>query len=64
MKLIHHTAEQSMRKIKTAEQMIAKGKPIADVCRAIKVAQPAYQRWQQKYGCMQTEEDKQLTRLG
>ena len=37
MKRIRHTAEQIIRKLKTAEQLIAQGKTVADVCRAIEV---------------------------
>ena len=37
MKRIRHTAEQIIRKLKTAEQLIAHGKTVADVCHAIDV---------------------------
>jgi putative transposase len=40
MKRTRHTAEQIIRKLKTAEQLIAQGKTVADVCRVIEVAQP------------------------
>ena len=63
MKRIRHTAEQIIRKLKTAEQLIAQGKTVADVCCAIKVTQPTYHRWKQQYGGMQAEEAKQLTLL-
>lgn len=58
-----HTAEQIIRKLKTAEQLIAQGKTVADVCRAIEVTQPTYHRWKQQYGGMQAEEAKRLTQL-
>jgi pantothenate synthetase len=35
MKRTRHTAEQIIRKLQTAEQLIAQGKTIADVCRVI-----------------------------
>ena len=63
MKLIRHTAEQIIRKLKTAEQLIAQGKTVADVCRALEVTQPTYHRWKQQYGGMQAEEAKRLTQL-
>ena len=50
---IRHTAEQIIRKLKTAEQLIAQDKTVADVCRAIEVTQPTYHRWKQQYGGMQ-----------
>ena len=37
MKRTRHTAEQIIRKLKTAEQLIAQGKTVADVCRVIEV---------------------------
>jgi len=39
MKRTRHTAEQIIRKLKTAEQLIAQGKTVADVCRVIEVTQ-------------------------
>jgi transposase-like protein len=62
MKRIRHTAEQIIRKLKTAEQLIAQGKSVADVCRALEVSQPTYDLKQQ-YGGMQAEEAKRLTQL-
>ena len=63
MKRTRHTAEQIIRKLKTAEQLIAQGKTVADVCRVIEVTQPTYHRWRQQYGGMQAEEAKRLTQL-
>jgi len=42
MKRTRHTAEQIIRKLKTAEQLIAHGKTVIDVCRVIEVTQPTY----------------------
>jgi len=47
MKRTRHTAEQIIRKLKTAEQLIAQGKPVTDVCRVIEVTQPTYHCWRQ-----------------
>ena len=63
MKRIRHTAEQIIRKLKTAEQLIAQGKTVIDVCRVIEVTQPTYHRWRQQYGGMQAEEARRLTQL-
>ena len=63
MKRTRHTAEQIIRKLKTAEQLIAQGKTVADVCRVIEVTQPTYHRWRQQYGGMQAEEARRLTQL-
>jgi putative transposase len=55
--------QQIIRKLKTAEQLIAQGKTVADVCRVIEVTQPTYHRWRQQYGGMQAEEARRLTQL-
>ncbi|MCS5694467.1 transposase [Cyanobium sp. FGCU-6] len=47
----------------TAEQLIAQGKSVADVCRVIEVTQPTYHRWRQQCEGMQAEEARQLTKL-
>ena len=53
MKRTHHKPEQIIRKLKTAEQLIAQGKTVAEVCRVLEVSQPTYHRWRQLYGGMQ-----------
>jgi putative transposase len=53
MKRIRYTAEQMIRKLTTAEPLIAQGKTVADVCCVIEVTQPTYHRWRQQYGGMQ-----------
>ena len=63
MKRTRHTAEQIIRKLKTAEQLIAQGKTVVEVCRVIEVTQPTYHRWRQQYGGMQAEEARRLTQL-
>ena len=63
MKRIRHTPEQIIRKLKTAEQLIAQGKIVTEVCRVIEVTQPNYNRWRHQYGGIQTEEVKRLTQL-
>ncbi len=63
MKRTHHKPEQIIRKLKTAEQLIAQGKTVAEVCRVLEVSQPTCHRWWQLYGGMQAEEAKRLTQL-
>jgi len=63
MKRTNHTPEQIFRKLKTAEQLLAQGKTVADICRALEVSQPTYHRWRKLYGGMQAEEAKRLTQL-
>jgi transposase-like protein len=56
MKRTRHTAEQIIRKLKTAEQLIAQGKTVVEVCRVIEVTQPTYHRWRQQYGGKHNDE--------
>ena len=63
MKRTRHTAEHIIRKLKTAEQLIAQGKTVVEVCRVIEVTQQSHHRWRQQYGGMQAEEAKRLTQL-
>jgi len=48
MRRTRHTAEQVIRKLKIAEQLIAQGKTVVEVCRVIKVTQQTYHRWRQQ----------------
>jgi putative transposase len=45
MKRTRRTAEQIIRKLKSAKQLIAQGKTVADVCRVIEVKLPTYHSW-------------------
>jgi putative transposase len=63
MKRTRHTPEQIIRKLKTVDQLIARGKAVIEVCRVLEVAQPTCHRWWQLYGGMQAEEAKRLTQL-
>jgi hypothetical protein len=44
MNRTHHQPEQIIRKLKTAEHLIAQGKTVADVGRVIEVTQPTLHR--------------------
>ena len=49
MKVKRHNPEQIIRKLRTAEQLLSQGQPVADVCRALEVSPATYHRWQQLY---------------
>jgi putative transposase len=63
MKHTRLTAEQIIRKLKTAEPPIAQCETFADVCRVIEVAEPNYHRCRQQYGGMRAEAARRLTLL-
>lgn len=56
-----YTAEQIIRKLITAKQLIVQGKSVADVCRVIDVMLPLYNRRRQQYGGMQVEQARRLS---
>lgn len=47
-----HTPEQVVAKLREAEAMLASGKTIAQVCRALAVSEVTYHRWKGEYGGM------------
>jgi putative transposase len=63
MKRTRHMAEEIICKLQTAEQLIAQGKTVADVCRVLEVNRPMDHRWRQQYGGMESEEGRRLTQL-
>jgi len=44
MKRTWHTLEQIIRKLKTANQLLAQGQTVADACRVLDGSQPTYHR--------------------
>lgn len=54
MKRPRHTAEQIIRKLRAAEQLITQGKTVAEGCRVIEVTQLTYHRWRQLMGVKST----------
>jgi len=63
MKLNRNKVEQIIRKLKIAEQLIAQGKTVIELCRVMGVTKPPYHRWRQQYDGMQAEEIRRLTQL-
>jgi putative transposase len=63
MKRTRHTPEQIIRKLKTADHLIAQGQSVAEACRVLEVSQPTYHRWRQLYAGMKAEEAKRLSQL-
>jgi len=64
MKRTRPTAEQIIRKLKTAEQLIAQCKTVVGVCRIIEVMQPTYHRSRQQYGGIQAGESQTADSTG
>jgi len=56
MKRTRHTPEQVIRKLRDAERMLAEGKELPEVCRALEISPQTFHRWQKQYQGMRREE--------
>ena len=63
MKRIRHSPEQIIRKLREADAELAKGTPIAEVCKALGIAENTYYRWRNQFGGMKADEMKRLKDL-
>jgi transposase-like protein len=63
MKRIRHSPEQIIRKLREADAELAKGTVIAEVCKALGVAENTYYRWRNQFGGMKADEMKRLKDL-
>ena len=63
MKRRRHTPEQVVRKLRTADALLAEGKDIAEVARALEVSEQTYHRWRNQYGGMKADDAKRLKEL-
>ena len=56
MKRTRHTPEQVIRKLRDGERMLAEGKGLSEVLRALEISAQTYHRWQKQYQGMRREE--------
>ena len=63
MKRRRHTPEQVIRKLREAERLIAEGKEVPEVCKALEVSEQTFHRWRNQYGGMKADEAKRLREL-
>src|SRR5881628_1351966 len=52
MKRTRHRPEQIIVKLRDADGMLAAGRTIGEVCQALGISEPTFQRWRQQYGGM------------
>jgi transposase-like protein len=55
--------EQIITHLREAEILLAKGKPVVEICKQLGVTEQAYYRWRKEYGGMQIEQIKRLKEL-
>jgi transposase-like protein len=58
-----HTSEQVISKPREAEVELARGTPVAQVCKKIGVTEQTYYRWRKEYGRLKLDEAKRLKAL-
>ena len=58
-----HTPEQVIGELREAEVKLAKGTPIAQVCKDLAVTEPTYYRWRKEFGGLKTDQVKRLKDL-
>jgi transposase-like protein len=63
MKRTRHTPEQVIRKLRDAERMLAEGKELSEVCRALEISPQTFHRWQKQFQGMRHEEIVELKNL-
>jgi putative transposase len=59
----HHTPEQIVRKLRTADQLLANGGDLAAVCRELDVSEQTYYRWRNQYGGLKADDARRLKEL-
>src|SRR6266567_8218696 len=63
MKRTRHTPEQVVRKLRDAERMLAEGKELDEVCRALEISVQTYHRWAKQYQGVRRQEIVELKNL-
>ena len=63
MKRRRHTPEQVVRKLREADRMLAEGKSIPEVAKALEVSENTFHRWRAEYGGMKADDVKRLKGL-
>ncbi|QUR69836.1 IS3 family transposase [Mycobacterium spongiae] len=58
-----HSPEQIMRKLATADRLLAKGMGTAAVCRELGVSEATYYRWRNQFGGLKADDAKRLKDL-
>jgi transposase-like protein len=63
MKRTRHTPEQIVTTLREADAMLAAGRTVAQVVRALGVSEPTFARWRSQHGGMKAEEARRLKEL-
>lgn len=58
-----YKAEDIIHKLREADVLLAQGKPLTEVCRALGVTDVTYYRWRKEFGGLKVEQAKRLKEL-
>ncbi len=58
-----HTPEQIVKKLRDADVMLNAGKSMEEVLKMLEVSETTFDRWQNQFGGMKSEEAKRLKEL-
>ena len=58
-----YSAEQIIKKLRTAEVGLARGMTVNQVCREIGIAEQTFYRWRKEYGGMKISQARRLKEL-
>lgn len=58
-----HTPEQIIRKLREAERLLAEGRQVPEVAKALEVCEQTFHRWRAQYGGMKADDAKRLKEL-
>ena len=58
-----HTPEQIIRKLREAERLLAEGRQVPEVAKALEVSEQTFHRWRAQYGGMKADDAKRLKEL-
>lgn len=63
MKRKRHSAEQIVRNLRDAEQMLARGQTVEQACKSLEISAQTYYRWKREFGAMDVDQAKRLKEL-
>lgn len=56
MKGRKHTPEQVVRKLREGDRLMAEGKTVAEVAKALEISEHTFSRWRNQYGGMKADD--------
>ena len=63
MKRKYHTAEQIITKLRQADELVASGGTLEQVCKQLGISDATYYNWRRQYGQMKLDQVKHLKSL-